>query len=52
VGQKVRRGQVMGRTGDTGYSFGPHLHFEISKNGGNVNPTKFLKGLRGRSKRH
>ncbi len=51
VGQRVRRGQVLGRTGDTGYSFGPHLHFEISKNGENVNPVKFLKGLRGRSKR-
>lgn len=51
VGQRVRRGQVLGRTGDTGYSFGPHLHFEISKNGENVNPIKFLKGLRGRSKR-
>lgn len=51
VGQRVRRGQVLGRTGDTGYSFGPHLHFEISKNGSNVNPIKFLKGLRGRSKK-
>jgi murein DD-endopeptidase MepM/ murein hydrolase activator NlpD len=51
VGQRVRRGQVIGRTGDTGYSFGPHLHFEISKNGENVNPIKFLKGLRGRSKK-
>ncbi|MBV6493686.1 MAG: hypothetical protein LDLANPLL_01709 [Turneriella sp.] len=51
VGQRVRRGQVLGRTGDTGYSFGPHLHFEISKNGENVNPSKFLKGLRGRSKK-
>lgn len=51
VGQRVRRGQVLGRTGDTGYSFGPHLHFEISKNGENVNPVKFLKGLRGRSKK-
>lgn len=51
VGQRVRRGQVLGRTGDTGYSFGPHLHFEISKNGENVNPIKFLKGLRGRSKK-
>jgi murein DD-endopeptidase MepM/ murein hydrolase activator NlpD len=51
VGQKVRRGQVIGRTGDTGYSFGPHLHFEISKNGENVNPIKFLKGLRARSKK-
>lgn len=52
VGQHVRRGQVVGRTGDTGYSFGPHLHFEISRNGENVNPRKFLKGLRTRSKRH
>lgn len=51
VGQRVKRGQVLGRTGDTGYSFGPHLHFEISKNGENVNPIKFLKGLRGRSKK-
>lgn len=51
VGQHVKRGQILGRTGDTGYSFGPHLHFEISKNGENVNPVKFLKGLRGRSKK-
>jgi len=51
VGQHVKRGQILGRTGDTGYSFGPHLHFEVSKNGENVNPAKFLKGLRGRSKK-
>ncbi|MCX7633035.1 MAG: M23 family metallopeptidase [Turneriella sp.] len=51
VGQKVRRGQIIGRSGDTGYSFGPHLHFEISQDGKNVNPLKFLKGLRGRARK-
>ena len=48
VGQKIPRGHVIGRTGDTGYSFGPHLHFEISKNGENINPSKMLRGLRRR----
>ena len=47
----VPQGRVIGKTGNTGYSFGPHLHFEVSHNGRNINPRRFLKGLRMQSRR-
>lgn len=37
-GQRVRRGQVIGYAGSTGLSTGPHLHYELYRNGRNIDP--------------
>jgi len=44
VGDKVVAGQAIGEVGDTGYSFGCHLHFEIHINGQREDPIPYLKG--------
>ena len=42
VGQTVMRGDQIGRVGSTGMSTGPHLHFEILRNGRHIDPMQFF----------
>ena len=42
IGKKVKRGEIIGLVGNTGKSTGPHLHYEIIKNGNKIDPINFF----------
>lgn len=44
-GDKINRGEVIGLSGSTGYSLGPHLHFSIKAKGASVDPLRFINTL-------
>ncbi len=46
TGVRVKRGEILAEVGSTGHATGPHLHYEIRKNGVPVNPVTFFSRAR------
>ncbi len=46
VGDTVKKSQVLSYMGSTGRSTGPHVHFEVLRNGRTVNPAKYIQASR------
>jgi murein DD-endopeptidase MepM/ murein hydrolase activator NlpD len=42
LNQRVEKGELIGKSGDTGYVLGPHLHLTIRINGISIDPEKFM----------
>lgn len=48
VGQRVQRGEVIGEVGSSGASTGPHVHYEVHRDGRPVNPSNYILWPSGR----
>lgn len=44
-GQRVRTGKLIAKSGNTGATTGPHLHFELKRLGKSVNPRRYVSGI-------
>ncbi|TJW27857.1 MAG: M23 family metallopeptidase, partial [Mesorhizobium sp.] len=43
VGKRLNAGDLIGKTGSSGRSTGPHLHYEVRHNGEAIDPLRFLR---------